>query len=707
MTLMANLRVPLILQYEMAECGLASLAMVCGAYGKDIGLAELRTMFDPGGRGSSLKDLANVAEQLGFSVKSMKVGLKQVAKLKLPAILHWNLLHYVVLIQVQGDTYVIHDPALGRREVSEDEFSDSFTGLAQELAPKPGLDLTPQRSTVGLDWLFEGSRGWVQALVSIFAVSLVMQAFILVVPFALQLLVAQVARGADAWAIVIAGLLGGSGLALYGLMMRMRYTVAMHLSNALDAEGSRRLIEKMFSLPYDFFARREPGSLLNRFANLRELRLLLTQGMAESVVEALLSLVALSMLWVYLPGAAVVGVFAGAAYGAFRWVTRNQQRDRLAEMFQNIGNQNGSLVESIYKIDTIKANGLEKLREHFWMGRYTEYQNSVIRKLRKDQGNRIFETMAVGLGYMWAGLLAVEAIRSGRLEVAESLTAMVLLGIFLSRSSTFVERLFELLIARVHLDSLSEVVHARSERSGGLETAGQNLARRGQIELRDVGFRYSPSEPFVFKKVSFTVPAGQCVAITGQSGCGKSTLLSLLLGLREPTEGEILIDGMPMEAHNLHQLRSEVGVVMQSDKLFYGTVMENVSLFDTEATSERVIKALEEARVADVVRRLPMQEHTMLSDMPMLSGGEVQRLLMARALYKRPRFLLLDEASSHLDDGVEMELNKALLANGATRLMIAHRQQTIDLADRCIVLGPNEKLGCSTVLEDRSRSPKH
>lgn len=701
---MRNVRVPVVLQNELAECGLACIAMVSGAHGKNIDLPMLRTMFDPGTRGTSLKEMAQLGDSLGFSVKSMKIGLKQLGKLKLPAILHWNLVHYAVLVQVGKDECIIHDPDLGRRTISMADLSDAFSGLAQEFTPKPGLVREDSRVDAKYGWLFDSYGQYAGLLGTIFALSIVMQLFVLFVPFGVQLLLDRVAYSNDVLTVALGMLIGSVGLGLYALLFRLRSTVVLYLNNTLDGEGSQKLVSKMFSMPYDFFSRRDTGALLNRFSNLREIRLLLSQGLSESIVEAVLSIFALIALGMYLPSSIPVAIAALLLYSAYRYLVRREQQERVAEMFQTMGSQSSSLIESLQKILTVKANGIENIRESFWLSRYINYQNSVIKKLRMDYSNVVAQILCFGLAYLLTAALTVKGIFTGSLSIGEALTAIMLMVIFLGRSSLFLDRVFELLVAKVHLNSLTDIINGEPEHVDAIvpHNGGSNL---GSIEVRDLGFRYSPSEPFIFRKVSFSVAPGECVALTGPSGCGKSTLLSLLLGLRSPTEGEILIDGVPVDRANLKNLRSQIGCVLQGDKLFYGSVLENVTLFELNASQEKVAAAIEACCMMDTVKRLPMQEHTMLSDAPMLSGGEVQRLLLARALYRNPRFLLLDEASSHLDDKTEAKVNSSLSASGATRLIIAHRKQTIDMAGRVLAMGKSDELGCTTLLSSHTKNP--
>ncbi len=688
--------VPVILQYEAAECGLACVAMVAGHHGCHVDLPALRLIHDPSSRGASARDIMHVGDALDFNVRTMKAGLQQLDKLQLPVILHWDLVHYVVLVSIGRDGYVIHDPAVGRRTIEPAEFSRSYTGIALEFTPRPEMKPRRENRPVSFGWLLDGSVPYGKLLGLIFAMSTVMQALLLIVPFTVQLLVDQVALSRDTW--LLAAGMGGIMLAvaLYALLLWLRSTAIIFLNQAMDLAGSQKLIARMLRLPYEFFARRDTGSLLARFSNLRELRQLLTQGLAESAVEAVLASVVLLGMAMYLPAASAVAVLALAAYAAYRVATRTREQDRVAEMFHLMSTQYGSLVETMQKVQTIKANAIELSREQFWLGRYVDYQNALASKLRTDYAKTLAMIVCFGSGYAATGWIALAAYFDARLSMGESLTVLLLLGMFFARVQQFLERLFELQVARVHLDGLADVVHGETERRGPAEAWA--VADAARIEVRDLGFRYSASDPFVFRGVSFIVEPGQCVVITGPSGCGKSTLLAVLLGLWQPTEGEILIDGVPIGQIPLDQLRRRFGSVLQNDRLFYGTVRENVTLFEMAPPQERVDAALKAAAIDQVVSSLPMKEHTLMLDTATLSGGEVQRILLARALYKQPPVLLLDEASSHLDAATEHEVNRAVRALGATRLMVAHRSQTIELADVEIQMGWSAERGATSVL---------
>lgn len=699
-----NKIVPVILQNEIAECGLACVAMISSYHGKKTDLPALRKLVDPGTRGATMKDLAELGEALGLSVKSLKLGLKQMDKLALPAILHWNLVHYVVLVGRNGDEYVIHDPALGRRVLSEPDFSRSFTGLAQEFSSRPCFVKTDDRTPVPLRWLVDDAAPYVRLLGAICAMTLVMQLLVGVLPFGAQAVIDRALTDRDPLTLGIGLLFGAVGTGLYCLLLWLRSTVVLYLNSCLDTAGMQKLVAKMLAMPADFFARRDVGGLLSRFANLSEIRRLLTQGFAESAVEALIALLLLAAIALYLPSIGLVSVSTLAVYAAYRALVRGAERDRVGELFHSAAGQNASLIETLTKIETVKANAIETLRERFWLSRFTTHQNSLIRKARINYRNDIALIACFSVGYALTAWFVVRGVFDGLLSMGEAFTVFLLVTMFFSRANQFLERFFELLIAKVYLDNLADVVHGEEEPQQ--EHGDPGGTGPAVIELRDIGFRYSPKEPFVFRKVSFVIGAGECVAITGPSGCGKSTLLSLLLGLREPTEGEIVIDGLPLRHWDKRRLRRRIGSVLQSDQLFIGSVQENITLFDVQSADQRIHEAIDACALRAVVSRLPMGEHTMIGDSPMLSGGERQRLLLARALYKEPRILLLDEASSHLDEATEAQVNEGIRTLGVTRVMVAHRRQTIDLADTEIRLGRSGDCPWTTVVELRRGRPR-
>lgn len=691
---------PVVLQSEVAECGLACVAMIAEYHGRATDLQSLRKVADPGTRGSTMKDLVDVADTLGFSVRSLKLGLRQLDKLKLPAILHWNLVHYVVLVSHHDDEYVVHDPALGCRVLSAADFSRSFTGLAQELAPRPDFSRGDDRTPVRLAWIIDRKGIYLQLVGILLALAFAMQMLVTSVPFTAQVVLDHALASNDTMPLLLATVIGAIGLAAYCTLLVIRFRVAAYLNTLLDMGGTQKLIAKILSMPYDFFARRDIGSLLTRFANLAELRRLLSQGLADSAIDALVAVLLLVALISFLPSAAMASLGGLALYALVRALRRRNERDLVGEMFHAAGGEHASLIETLAKVETVKANALEQMRERFWASRFITYQNSVVHKSRADLANTITLVWALGLAYGVGAWVVVSAVAQGGLTLGAGFTAFALMVLFLRRSSVFVDKLLEFLVAKVHLDNLADVVHGDAEPASlhhHTESVGSTAVT---LELRDLGFRHSEKEPFVLRHVSFTVKAGSCTAITGPSGCGKSTLLSLILGLRRPTEGAILVDGVPLEDWDIRRLRRRIGSVLQSDQLFAGSVHENVSFFDADSDPARFDEVIRACALAEVIARLPMQRHTFIGDTPTFSGGERQRLLLARALFKRPSLLLLDEATSHLDEATEMQVNESIRASGATRIMAAHRQQTIALADEVIVLGAS-KQGWTTVIDMR------
>ena len=473
--------VPVILQNEIAECGLACVAMICGFYGKKTDLASLRKVIDTGTRGSTMKEIAELGDSMGFSVKSLKLGLKQIDKLILPAIIHWNLVHYVVLVSRKHDEYVVHDPALGRRTLSEADFSRSFTGLAQEFSPRSNFVKSDNRTPVSFKWLINNNSPYVQLIFTIFTMALVMQLLVAILPFGAQVLIDRVLTNRDTVTLALGLALGVFGLGLYCLLLWLRSTIVMYLNSCLDMGGTQKLIAKMLAMPHEFFARRDVGSLLSRFTNLTEVRRLLTQGLAESAVDALIALILLGVIGIYLPSIGVVAVLALLGYATFRNFMRRNERDRVGEMFHSASSQHASLIETLVKIETVKANAIETMRERFWMSRFMTFQNSLVRKVRMDYRNSIALLTCFGAGYVLTAWFVVRGVFENVLSIGEAFTIFMLVAMFFSRSSQFLERLFELLVAKVHLDNLADIVHGEEEARQDFQES--NALEFGEIEL--------------------------------------------------------------------------------------------------------------------------------------------------------------------------------------------------------------------------------
>jgi ATP-binding cassette subfamily B protein RaxB len=674
------------LQSEASECGLACLAAAARIAGSQIDLAWLRQRFPGSLRGMNMRQLSEVAHGIGMTTRAVRCEPAELGDLQLPAILHWGLQHYVVLEKVKRGGVRIFDPARGQVTVPLSELSLCFTGVALELSASPRfqrkVDRPPFNPLSLIHWSGDVKSGLVQALL----LSLVLQAYLIASPLYIQGAVDSGALRGDR-ELLFALAIGFLLFALFNAgATAMRAVVLQRLSAVLSWDMSRRLFHHMIRLPLPWFEKRKLADTMVRFQAIEPIKALIATGLISSILDGVLSVSMLVLMFVYSTPLGLVGLIGFVLATAARLCALPMTLRFAGEQFRASIGEQSRRIETLRSIQTIKVMSGEAHREGLWANK----QASLV-KAQQNNG------LALGLIGALQGLLDtgtfVIIVYIGASSVIEGDFSVGALYAFVSyrqqfatRAGTLVDTIINWRMLEVYNSRIADVVLTEPER--GLEVEPSNLPDlKGKIELVTAAFRYSPSEPMVFQNVSMTIEAGEAVAIVGRSGCGKSTLLKAMCGLYPLSFGEVRVDGLPLSIWGPRAIRSSFGVVLQNDDLLPGSVLENVAFFDEQLDVDRVWDCLEKASIADEVRRLPMAEHTYVGDLgSTLSGGQVQRILLARAFYKQPRFLVLDEATAHLDLDCENRINDYLRSAKVTRIIVAHRPTTIAAADRVFLL---------------------
>lgn len=674
------------LQSEATECGLACLAVAAQKAGSKIDLAWLRQRFPGSLRGMSMRQLSEVAHAIGMTTRAVRCEPEELGELQLPAILHWGLQHFVVLEKVQRGRVRIFDPARGHIAVPTAELSLCFTGVVLELAASPRFRKETERPPFNPLSLIHWSGDVKSGLVQAFLLSLVLQAYLIASPLYIQGAVDSGALRGDRELLFALA----AGFLLFALFnagaSAMRAVVLQRLGAVLSWDMSRRLFHHLIRLPLPWFEKRKLADTMVRFQAIEPIKTLIATGLIGSVLDGVLSLSMLALMFVYSMPLALVGLTGFALSMAARFAALPMTLRFAGEQFRASIGEQSRRIETLRSIQTIKVMSGESHREGLWANK----QASLV-KAQQNNG------LATGLIGALQGLLEtatfVIIVYLGALDViAGSFTVGALYAFvsyrqqFTTRAGTLVDTIINWRMLEVYNSRIADVVLTEPER--GLDSEPSNLpALKGQIDLISAAYRYSPSEPMVFQNVSLTIRAGEAVAIVGKSGCGKSTLLKAMCGLYPLSFGEVRVDGLPLSIWGPRTIRSSFGVVLQNDDLLPGSVLENVAFFDEQLDVDRAWDCLEKAAIADEVRRLPMAEHTYVGDLgSTLSGGQVQRILLARAFYKQPRFLVLDEATAHLDLDCEHRINDYLRSAHVTRIVVAHRPSTIAAADRVFLL---------------------
>ena len=679
-------RLPVHLQSEAAECGLACMAMVCSYWGHRIDVSTMRRRFSVSLKGVTLKTMVAMAQALGLQARPLKLDVPHLARLRLPCILHWDMDHFVVLKKVGRSSVVIHDPAVGERRVTMTALSSHFTGIALELTPGSTFQSRNEEQRFTLASLMGRVVGLRRGLAQIILLAVSLQICSLIAPFYLQWIVDEALIAADRDLITVLG----AGFLILVLMQTaigaVRSWVTTVLSTSLNFQWLGNAFAHLMKLPLPYFEKRHLGDIVSRFGSIQTIQRSLTTQFVEGIVDGLLVVGTLVIMLLYSVQLTVVALGAVTMYAVLRWTVFHALREATAEQIVHAARQQTHFLESARGVQSVRLFGRAEERRIGWMNALAEQFNADLRIAKLSISYQTAHTLLFNAERIIVIWLAALAVLDTRFSVGMLLAFISYKDQFSQRMASLIDKLFELRMLRLHGERVADIVLTDPEESSrDVEVDPERIVPT--LEVRNVSFRYADGEPHVLKDCNLIIPAGQCLAITGSSGCGKTTLVKILLGLLKPTEGEILVGGVKLENLGLQNFRQTIGTVMQEDQLFSGSIADNITFFDPRPDQERVQTCSRLAAVHDEIASMPMGYNTLVGDIGTgLSGGQKQRILLARALYKDPKLLVLDEATSHLDVCNEQIVNAAIKRISLTRILVAHRPETIAMAQRVVVL---------------------
>lgn len=677
------------LQSEAAECGLACLATIAGHHGLRTDLRDLRRRFSVSLKGVTLAQLMRHAAQLQLGTRALRCEPHELDQLQLPCVLHWNLDHFVVLERVNRRGVSIVDPASGRRQVAHPAVSSQFTGVALELAPMATFVAADTRRRVRLSDLSGRIGGLRRALGSILVLAAALEVVALVNPLVTQFVVdgALVSGDRD---LLLLSVIGGAGLLAIDFVIRMtRGWIGLRIDQQLAIQWTSNVFSHLLRLPMRFFEQRHLGDITSRFASLASIRGTLTNGAIAAAIDGLMAVATLGLMFVYSGLLAGVAIAASLLYGIVRAVAYRPLRAASEERIVLSAQENSYFLESIRAALPLKLYGRVAERVSRWQNLMVDVQNRDVRTRRLSLWFSSVATLITGSEGMLLLYLGGHAVLDRTMSLGMLLAFLAYRTQFADRATKLVDLAVEVRMLGLHAERLAEIALELPEPEALVAFDVERLAPR--IEVRNVWFRYADGERWVLHGIDLVIEAGEALAMVGASGCGKTTLLKLLLGLHEPTEGEIRIGdaghAVPIRQLGASAYRRLVGTVMQDDVLLSGSLADNIACFDPQYALAAVEAAARLAVVHDDIVAMPMGYQTLVGDMgSSLSGGQKQRVLLARALFKQPKILALDEATSHLDVDNERKVNAAIQRLALTRITIAHRPETIASAQRVVVL---------------------
>uniref|UniRef100_A0A486XVF9 Toxin secretion ABC transporter, ATP-binding subunit/permease protein, putative n=1 Tax=Rheinheimera sp. BAL341 TaxID=1708203 RepID=A0A486XVF9_9GAMM len=674
----------ILYQTEAAECGLACIAMVANHHGHQLDLTTLRNRYSVSLKGANMQQLMLLANQLNMTARALKLELSELKNLRTPCILHWEMNHFVVLKKVHRNGITILDPALGERRLTSAEVDKAFTGVALELTPGTEFRKIDERVQLGLTAFWSKMKGVVPALVKLFALSLLLQVFALASPYYTQLVVDEVLVSQDKPLLTVLALGFGLIMLIQVVVSVLRSWISLHLGTMMSMQMVTNLFRHLLHLPLSYFEKRHMGDITSRFGSLSAVQSLLTNSLVEGILDGIMVIIVFAMMYLYSPQLSLVVVIVVALYALIRWAFYWPMRQLTEENIVAGAKEDSVFMESIRGIQSIKLFGQQTQRLNIWQNRHAEAINSGYRLAKWGISASTANQLLFGVEGILIVYLAAHAVMDGSMTVGMLFAFMAYKSQFTGRMSALIGLVVQVKMTKLHLDRLADIALTDKEDEGSAND-GRELS--GQLSLSNISFRYATNDPLLFNGLNLEVKAGENVAIIGPSGTGKTSLMKIMLGLLPAESGKVEVDGVDIRHLGLRHYRSQIAAVMQDDQLMSGTLAENISFFDSQMDMQQVMACAQLAGIHQDIAAMQMGYNALVGDTgSSLSGGQKQRLLLARALYRKPKILFMDEATSHLDVKLERYVNAAVKELNMTRIIIAHRPQTIVNADRIMQL---------------------
>ena len=683
----ANKRtLPSIIQDENTECGHACVAMISHFFGHRLDLYELRRMSPTSTRGVTLLDINRLFDRLGFMTRALQVPMEELGLIQCPALLHWNMNHFVVLKAVKKNHVVIHDPAVGVRHCSMDEVSASFTGIVLEVEKSNDFKAIRSEEKLSLYALLKTIRGVNKYLILLIVLSLSIEVLNLLNPLFIQYVMDDVIGYSEKSNLY---LIAAGFLILVFIQVFADYVrghMVIYFTNHLTEQFSSNVVNHLLKLPLAFFEKRHKGDLQSKFQAIDQIQKTISTDFVNTVLDGFMMLINVVVMWIYSSLLTVLVLFALCLSLLLRYLSYQYLKKQTETAIHQHAKAMTAFLETLQGIIPIKSFLKERLRFGVWRNAYIDALNADIQVSTLNVVYQVSNQFLFHVEHILVVCMGASLVLSNQLSVGMLIAFLSYRLLFVNKATSFIQHVFDYQLIAIQLRRLSDILFQQPETvdEGKGRTSGMI---KGDLRLEKVSFGYDKTRALILNQINLKIKAAEKIAIVGRSGCGKSTLMKVMMGLLERSAGEIYIDDKPLSDIGLKQYRDLTAAVMQDDALLSGSILNNISFFDDELDIERVYEVARLAFIHDEICEMPMGYETLVGDMgSSLSGGQKQRILLARALYKRPKILFLDEASSHLDVESERRINQALKALDITQIVIAHREETIRMADRVIEL---------------------
>ena len=678
-----------IYQESMNDCGLACLAMIATHHGLNVTVRQLSEQCDVGSIAMSAHDLVRIAGNLCMNSRVLRLEPDELAELITPCILHWKMNHFVVLESADQNRIVIIDPALGRRSLSALEADRLFTGIALEITRAETFVAKKTPSALSVFCVAHGLTTEKKAIGYIIALVMTLEILTLTMPLVSQIIIDGAITSQDKDFLLVAAL-GGTILVLFQFTLSVVGDVAkLRLSQRIGLRWSSNLFLHLMKLPWAYFQQRQLGEISSRFSALKPIKEFLLASVTKTPIDIIVLICAGSLMALYNTTLLWIVLIAGLCYGFTQAFFHPLLRNATAERLILSAKEHAYFLESLRAALTIKMSGNVDLRANQWSNIIVDVQN-------RGTATQKIQILSSGINALIFGVESMSVLFVAGNSIIDSEMSIGMLIAFLGFKSNFTSRLAGIIntitqwhMQSVQCDRLADIALHKPEEATSKTSPGPHSCLK--IELVNVSFRPRMDSPWIIKNVNLIINPGDSLAIVGRSGSGKSTLTKLILGFLEPTEGHVLVNGLRLAEFGPASLRAMTGAVMQEDQVLNGTIAENIASFDLESQMTQVRSACKTANLHHVICKLPMGYHTVITDAcSTLSSGQRQRPYLARAIYKCPKLLILDEATNNLDSHSEQHIISSLREMDITLITIAHRVETLALASKVIELEKGE-----------------
>jgi ATP-binding cassette subfamily B protein RaxB len=676
----------MILQDERAACGHACVLMIVNFWGHRLDMQGLFHLYKPSVRGITLSEVDTMFATLGFNTRALRVPLSDMHLIKTPAILHWNMNHFVVLKRVKKRRVIIHDPAVGVRTCGWKELGQAFTGIVLEVTKREDFQKIRHTKTLTLRTILKSVNGVFKMLGLLLMLSFLIECLRVVNPLLMQYII-DYALGSNYLSQMYRIGIGFTLFVVFqGVLEYIRNHLVLFSTMQLREGLTTHTFKHLLSLPLSFFEHRHLGDIHSKFQTIEHIQAALSTDFVYTFLDGLMVVLTLVVMITYSWLLSCIVCVALLIYVGMRLLSFRRYRSQHAAAIVSHAKCASSFLETLRAMLPIKCYLKESTRFQVWQNDYIDALNHDIQVSKLHINYQIGNQIVLQLDHIMVICVGAGLVLSKQLTIGMLLAFLAYRLMLVNKASSLIQHVFDYQLIRSQLQRLNDIIQQPQE-VAVVPRVSSIAAVKGCIRVQELCFRYHPQAPWVLNQLNFDIRVGEKIAIVGPSGCGKSTLLKILMGLERPVSGTVLIDDKPLEILGIQAFRTLTATVMQDDTLFSGSIVDNITFFAEEYEMTRVYDVALLTGMHETIMAMPMGYETLVGQMgSVLSGGQKQRLLLARALYKEPKFLFLDEATSHLDAASERHINHALQSLRMTQIMIAHRQETIDMADRVIEL---------------------